>query len=284
MSALTPGPSPTDAGEGSRRSAGELIASSGILASEARTLLAFALNATRESLIAHPQLQVPPGAADRFRALCRRRQAGEPMAYLRMEREFFGRRFRVDPAVLIPRPETECLVQAALEALKQFHRPSVLDLGTGSGCIAITLALERADAEVSATDLSEAALELARANAVALGARVEFIHGNWYGPIRRRYDLIVSNPPYVAVNDPHLAELANEPLAALTDGADGLTCLRAVLDGAPACLTSQGTLLIEHGYDQGALVRAMATSKGFRAVRTRVDLAGADRICIASNR
>jgi len=262
----------------------DLIASSGIVASEARALLAFALEATSEALIAHPQLSVPPRVADRFRDLCARRQTGEPIAYLRMEREFFGRRFRVNPSVLIPRPETECLVEAALGELKRFRRPRVLDLGTGSGCIAITLALERTDAEVSATDLSETALDVARANAAALGARVEFIHGDWYAPVRQPCDLIVCNPPYVAAGDPHLAQLACEPIAALTDGADGLTCLGAVIDGAPARLTVQGVLLIEHGYDQGASVRAMARSRGFRSVSTLVDLAGIERVCVASNR
>ena len=263
--------------------AGDLIASSGIVASEARALLAFALGATRESLIAQPQRAIPAAIVASFRDLCRRRLAGEPMAYLQAEREFFGRRFRVDRSVLIPRPETECLVEAALQQLRPRKRPSVLDLGTGSGCIAITIALERADAEVSATELSESALELARVNAAALGATVEFIHGNWYAPVRQLYDLIVSNPPYVAVNDPHLAELACEPATALTDGADGLGCLRTVIEGAPACLNGQGALLVEHGYDQGAQVRAMATSSGFRSVRTLIDLAGVERVCVASD-
>jgi release factor glutamine methyltransferase len=260
----------------------ELIASSGVVASEARSLLAFALDTTREALIARPERQVSSSAAGRFRALCARRVAGEPMAYLLAQREFFGRPFRVDRSVLIPRPETECLVQAALRELRRVDKPSVLDLGTGSGCIAITLALERPDAHVSATDVSEAALELARVNAATLGARVKLIHGDWYMPVRERYDLIVSNPPYVAGNDPHLAELSCEPRDALTDGADGLTCLRAVVEGAPSHLTAQAALLIEHGYDQGALVRAMVISKGFRSVRTLTDLAGVERVCVAS--
>jgi release factor glutamine methyltransferase len=260
----------------------ELIDCSGIVASEARALLAFTLGVPRESLIAQPRRQVPGASAARFRDLCARRLDGEPMAYLRNEREFFGRPFRVDRSVLIPRPETECLVEAALEALRGHTRPRVLDLGTGSGCIAITLALERDDAEVVATDVSEGALEVARANAAALGGRVRFVHGDWYAPIRERYHLIVSNPPYVAAGDPHLAELTSEPIAALSDGADGLSCLRAIVEGAPACLELRGTLAIEHGFDQSEAVRAMVKSKGFGSVHTRRDLAGVERVCVAS--
>jgi release factor glutamine methyltransferase len=256
-----------------------LIASSGIAASEARSLLAFVLDTSRESLIAHPRRPIPPSAAVLFRHLCTRRRAGEPIAYLLGEREFFGRRFRVDRSVLIPRPETECLVEAALEAIKGLGRPSVLDVGTGSGCIAIAMALERPDAAVSATDASTLALELARGNAAALGARVEFIHADWYGAQGQRFDLVVSNPPYVAADDPHLAQLACEPREALTDGGDGLACLRAVIGRAPEHLTRGGALLVEHGYDQGAAVRAMMIENGFGSVRTLTDLAGVERIC-----
>jgi release factor glutamine methyltransferase len=257
----------------------DLIESASIVASEARSLLAFVLDTSRESLIAHPRRQVPASAAARFRDLCARRLDGEPIAYLLSEREFFGRRFRVDPSVLIPRPETECLVEAALEEMKGRGRPGVLDVGTGSGCIAITLALERPDADVSATDVSEAALELARSNATALGARVGFIHADWYAPAGQRFDLVVSNPPYVAADDPHLAELAREPREALTDGGDGLACLRAIIGQAPAHLISGGALLVEHGYDQGAAVRAMMIENGFGSVRTLTDLAGVERVC-----
>jgi release factor glutamine methyltransferase len=259
----------------------DLIASSGIAASEARSLLAFALDTTRESLIAQPQRQVTASAAARFRDLCAKRLAGEPIAYLLGEREFFGRSFRVDRSVLIPRPETECLVEAALQALKGLDRPSVLDLGTGSGCIAITLALERPDADVSATDVSEPSLELARTNAAALGARVAFVHADWYVPNGRRFDLVVSNPPYVAADDPHLAELGYEPREALTDGGDGLACLRQIIGQAPAHLSSRGALLVEHGFDQGGAVRAMMIESGFGSVRTLADLAGVERVCYA---
>jgi release factor glutamine methyltransferase len=256
----------------------DLIAQSGIVASEARSLLAFVLDTTRESLIAQPRRQVCAEAASRFRELCARRRAGEPIAYLLGEREFFGRLFRVDHSVLVPRPETECLVEAALQALQGLNSPSVLDLGTGCGCIAITVALERPDAEVTATDASERALEVARTNAVALGARVAFIHADWCAPQGGRFDLIASNPPYVAADDPHLAELRYEPREALTDGGDGLACLRAVIRQAPARLDRGGTLLVEHGYDQGAAVRAMMIENGFSAL-TLTDLAGVERVC-----
>ena len=258
--------------------ADDLIAHSSIVASEARSLLAFVLDTTRESLIARPQRQVCAEAAARFHELCARRRAGEPIAYLLGEREFFGRPFRVDHSVLIPRPETECLVEAALQALQGLDSPSVLDLGTGSGCIAITVALERPDAEVTATDASERALEVARTNAVALSARVAFIHADWYAPQGRRFDLIACNPPYVAADDLHLAELRYEPREALTDGGDGLACLRAVIRQAPAHLDGGGTLVVEHGYDQGAAVRAMMIENGFSA-RTLTDLAGVERVC-----
>jgi release factor glutamine methyltransferase len=257
----------------------DLITSSGIIASEARSLLAFVLDATRESLIAQPQRRVSAIAAARFHELCARRLAGEPIAYLLGEREFFGRRFRVDRSVLIPRPETECLVEAALQELKGLHSPMVLDLGTGSGCIAITLALERPDAHVVATDVSEPALELARTNAAELSAHVEFVRGHWYAPVPRRFDLIVSNPPYVAVTDPHLAELGSEPRQALTDGADGLGCLRAIVGQAPSHLIRHGALLVEHGYDQGAAVRAMMRESRFGSICTLADLAGVERVC-----
>ncbi len=262
----------------------DLIAASGIAALEARSLLAFALEATRESLIAQPQRQVAASAEARFRELCTRRLAGEPMAYLLGQREFFGRRFRVDRSVLIPRPETECLVEAALMELQAENSPSVIDLGTGSGCIAITLALERPDAGVWATDVSEQALELARTNAAELGARVHFLHGEWFAPARRRFDLIVSNPPYVAAADPHLDELGCEPSGALTDGGDGLACLRAIIGQAQAYLNEGGALVVEHGYDQGAAVRALMRQSGFQSVCTRTDLSGIERLCVARRR
>jgi release factor glutamine methyltransferase len=265
-------------GEGAN-CAGELIASSGLTASEARSLLACALQVAREALIARPEQPVAADAARRFTELRERRRRGEPIAYLLGEREFFGRRFRVDHKVLIPRPETECLVEAAMQALEPLTDARVVDLGTGSGCIAITLALERADARVCGTDNSEAALEVARGNAAELSARVEFLHGSWYAPLAGRFDLIVSNPPYVAAGDPHLVDLGFEPAGALTDGSDGLSCLRTIIEQASAHLAENGTLLVEHGFEQGAAVRAMMQASGLRSIVTRNDLAGLPRIC-----
>ncbi len=261
-----------------------LIASSGIAASEARSLLALALGCTGESLIAHPRRAVGAAAAEQFAQMCARRRSGEPMAYLVGQREFYGRRYRVDPSVLIPRPETECLIDAALLLLKDRASPRVLDLGTGSGCIAITLALERPDARVVATERSGAALNMARANALELGARVEFLLGEWYAPTAGRFDLIVSNPPYVAAEDPHLPSLGCEPRSALTDEGDGLSCLRAIARQAGAHLAEGGLLLVEHGYDQGPAVRELMLNSGFTSVRTLHDLAGLERVCVASGR
>jgi release factor glutamine methyltransferase len=258
-----------------------LIGSSGIAASEARSLLALALGCSRESLIAHPGRPVSAAVAEQFETMCARRRSGEPMAYLLGQREFYGRRFRVDPSVLIPRPETECLIEVALRHLQDRDSPRVLDLGTGSGCIAITLALERPDARVVASELSEAALTVARANALELGARVEFLQGDWYAPTPGRFDLIISNPPYVAAEDPHLARLGAEPRRALTDDGDGLSCLRAITAQAGAHLAEGGFLLVEHGYDQGLAVRELMRRSGFRSVRTLNDLAGRERVCLA---
>ena len=259
-----------------------LLASCGIPASEARSLLALALDCTRESLIADPQRRVSAAATERFGRLCARRRAGEPMAYLAGQREFFGRSFQVDRSVLIPRPETESLVEAALRRMRDLTGPRVLELGTGSGCIAITLALERPDARVAATERSEAALKVARSNARRLGAGVELLLGSWYAPAPGPFDLIVSNPPYVAAADPHLTELGYEPRAALTDEGDGLACLRAIVQQAPAHLAPDGALLVEHGYDQGPAVRELARQSGFVSVRTLTDLAGLERVCLAT--
>ena len=259
----------------------QLIATSGLAEFEARALLALVLDLARESLIAHPSRAVGETAAARFRELCQRRRAGEPMAYLLGAREFFGRRFRVDRSVLVPRPETECLIDLALQVLSGQSRPSVLDLGTGSGCIAITLALERPDAVLWATDVSKPALDLARTNARELGAHVRFLNGDWYGAAPGRFDLIVSNPPYIAGGDPHLAALHDEPRLALTDGYDGLSCLRLIIGQAGAHLTGHGALVVEHGHDQGAAVRELLQQNGLRSIRTCTDLAGLERACLA---
>ena len=275
-----PLPQAGEGSSGSIASARDLIESSGIDASEARSLLAFVLDAKREALIARPQQPVTPDGVARFRDLCARRARGEPVAYLLGQREFFGRLFRVDRSVLIPRPETECLVEAALRQMQGIFAPRVLDLGTGSGCIAITLALERPDAQVWAIDVSRSALEVARRNAAALSASVAFLCGCWFAPLRGRFELIVANPPYVASGDPHLEELSYEPREALTDGADGMSNLVQIARDAPKHLATGGALLLEHGYNQGRAVRKLMASSGFDSTHTLQDLAGIERVCV----
>jgi release factor glutamine methyltransferase len=256
----------------------ELIAASGIDRIEARLLLAHVLGVARETLVAHPRLPATAEQAGRFRALCRRRERGEPVAYLLGVREFFGRPFGVDGSVLVPRPETETLVQLAIDSLSGHASPRVLELGTGSGCIAVTLALEVPQAEVWASDISAAALERAAANAAALGARVRFVQSDWYSNLAGRFDLIASNPPYIAAADPHLHGLAFEPAIALTDGADGLQCLQEVIGAASQHLTEGGLIAVEHGFEQAGAVRQLMHRAGLAQPRTLTDLAGRPRV------
>ena len=256
----------------------ELLRASGLPQLEARALLACELAATRESLVAHPERTVAVEPAQRFAHKVARRLAGEPLAYLAGEREFYGRTFRVGPAVLVPRPETETLVRLALDLANKHQRPAVLDLGTGSGCIAITLALDAPHADVTATDTSAAALEVARANRQALGAPVRFVASNWYAAVEGRFDLIVSNPPYVAQGDPHLPDLRYEPELALLAGPDGLSCVRPIVASAPAHLKDGGWLLLEHGFDQASQVRQALSQAGFEEIKTARDDAGLERV------
>lgn len=282
----------------SDRSWDAAIAASGVARLDARALAERASGRSRAWLIAHGDEPAAREALAVFEALSARRRAGEPLAYLLGEREFRGRRFMVSPAVLVPRPETERLVEAALERLPPVaasgsgspshdaaRRPRVLDLGTGSGAIAVTLALERPDLEVIATDASAEALALARANAVALGAagNVRFAAGDWWAALpdgAPRFELIVSNPPYVADGDPHLLDpaLRHEPRAALAAGARGLDAIDAIVAAAPRHLAPGGWLLIEHGHDQGAAVRERLARAGLREVATLRDLQGLERI------
>lgn len=248
---------------------------------EARVLSACAWNVAPAWLIAHATDPLDTSARTRFEALLVRRLAGEPVAYLTGRREFYGRTFEVGPAVLIPRPETEHLVELALERLPPGEAASVLDLGTGSGCIAITLALEQPLARVTAVDRSSAALAVARRNADILNATVEFLDSDWFAALGgRRFDLIVANPPYVASGDPHLSQgdLRFEPAAALAAGADGLADLRTLAAAAPAHLVARGWLLLEHGWDQAEAVRALLHAAGFANPATWQDLAGQPRI------
>jgi len=262
--------------------AGELAATVDLPASESRALLAHVLGLPRERLLAHPDLPVAPEDAARWQRLARDRASGTPMAYLLGEREFLGHRFAVGPGVLVPRPETEILVEAALDALRDLPGARVLDLGTGSGCIAISLALARPDLQILAVDRSQAALGYAQGNALRLGARIALRRSDWYGACAgMRFHLVAANPPYVAGDDPHLAGLACEPREALTDGGDGLGALRRVLAGASQHLLPGGAVLVEHGFDQGEAVRALACAYGLGAVRSLRDLAGIERVCAA---
>lgn len=260
------------------RTAADLLAASALPTAEARALLAAVLDVRRERLIAHPTQVVDAASAGRFADLAARRRAGEPLAYLLGRREFYGREFEVGPAVLVPRPETELLVDLALDALRAHAAPRVLDLGTGSGCIAITLALERPEAQVFGVDRSPAALAVARANAAALGARVGLLASDWFGAVQGRFDVVVANPPYIAAGDPHLPALAHEPPHALVSGGDGLDSLRIIVREAPAHLLPGGRLLVEHGHEQGAAVRALFIEAGFDDVRTLRDAAGIERV------
>jgi release factor glutamine methyltransferase len=247
---------------------------------DAQLLLAHALGTTRGRLLSHPELVVEAPAARRYAALIARRAAGEPLAYLTGTRDFWSLRLTVSPAVLVPRPETELLVERAL-GLRAAREGRVVDLGTGSGAVALALASERPHWQLTATDMSAEALAVARANAAQLGIRVEFREGSWFEPLAgRRFDLVVSNPPYVAADDPAMRSgaLAHEPRVALTPGADALACLRAIVHAAPQHLVRGGWLLLEHGAQQGEAVRAELVLAGFSYVRSHRDLAGHERV------
>jgi len=251
---------------------------------EARALLAQSLEVAAEHLVAHPELSVDRRAQALFSHQVSERRRGAPMAYLLGMQEFYGHRLRVSPDVLIPRPETELLVDTALRLLQDRTDMRVLDLGTGSGCIAIALALARPDIWIIACDRSPDALQIARENCLRLGASLHLVAAQWYAPLQAKFDLIISNPPYIAAGDRHLADLPFEPRAALTDEADGLTALRAIICGARARLRRGGQLLVEHGYDQGAAVRALMQAHGFEEVTTLRDLAGQERACLGAGR
>lgn len=249
---------------------------------EARMLLEHVLQKPRAWMLAHDTDPIEAWQAQQYQALATRRLAGEPMAYLVGHREFMGHDFAVTPDVLIPRPETELLVETALAWLADRPEAAVLDLGTGSGVIAVSIALGAPRAAVTATDASAAALQVAVRNAARLGARVDFAQGSWYDalPARARYDLIVSNPPYIARDDQHLdqGDLRFEPRNALTDGADGLRDLAVIVAGAAARLRPGGALWVEHGWDQAAAVRQLLAAAGFDQITSRRDLSGIERI------
>ena len=250
----------------------------GLARLDAQLLLLHALQRPlhdRAWLLAHDTDALDADGAARFEAAQVRRAAGEPVAYIVGEKEFHGLTLRVDPRVLVPRPDTETLVEWALAALPPGG--TVLDLGTGSGAIALALQQARPDAHVTATDRSADALAVARDNAGRLDLPVRFVQADWLQGLDGQYDLIVSNPPYIATHDPHLAQLVHEPIQALTAGADGLDDLRHIVAMAGARLRDGGWLLLEHGYDQASAVCALLAQHGFEQVGSRTDLAGIAR-------
>lgn len=258
---------------------GALQATLPLAALENRILLCHALGITRVGLITQSERVLSDAETAALNALVERRLNGEPIAYIVGKREFFGLDFAVNGAVLIPRPDTELLVELALERLPAKGR--VLDMGTGSGAIAVAIAHTRPDAAVAALDVSEAALEVARGNAAANQASVRFLQSDWYGALAGEvFDLIVSNPPYIAEGDEHLSrgDLRFEPAGALTDHADGLSALRKIGAGATRHLAAQGCLLMEHGYDQAAQVRELLAAQGYAQVQSWRDLAGIERV------
>lgn len=263
---------------------------------DARLLIQHLLGITHAQYLADPERKLSGEEIEAFMTLVLRRERGEPVAYLLGEKDFYSRSFKVTADVLIPRPDTELIVTLALKRLRALAWPRVLDLGTGSGAIAVTLACEYPEAHVTAVDVSPAALRVAQENAEQLGGNVRFIESDWFAALGsadncaascETFDLIVANPPYVAARDPHLLQdgLPFEPDLALTDGADGLSCIRRIIADAPRHLVAGAPLLIEHGYDQAEAVRALFAAGGYVDISTWQDLSGTDRVtgaCLAS--
>ena len=245
---------------------------------DAQWLLGHLLQQPRSWLLAHDDSPLQAPAAAAWPSLLRRRAGGEPLAYVIGEREFCGLSLEVSPAVLVPRPETEVLVRWALECAAGAPAPTVVDLGTGSGAVALALKQKWPAAQITATDASAAALEVARRNGQRLGLAVDWRTGDWWQAVTGvRFGLALSNPPYIAHGDAHLAALQHEPLQALSPGGDGLDALRRIVAGAPAHLLPGAWLLVEHGHDQGDEVRALFAQHAFVDAQTRADLAGLPR-------
>ena len=248
---------------------------------DAEWLLTHVIGFGRARLRSHPEDPIEATPADQYLGLIERRATGEPVAYIIGHKDFWSLRLTVTPTVLVPRPETELLIERAL-ALRSEEFGRVIDLGTGSGAIALALASERPGWQVTATDTSEEALAVARLNAEALNLkRVQFLHGAWFEPIKRQtFDLIISNPPYIAAADPAMNDpaLLHEPRGALTPGEDGMASLRAIIQAAPDHLERDGWILLEHGADQAAAVTRELVARGLRHVRSHRDLAGHERM------
>ena len=259
------------------------LVASGLAPIDAQVLLAHALQRDRAWLLAHATDPLTAAVVDGFLALAQRRRDGEPVAYLTGRREFWGLPLKLDESVLIPRPETETLVECALRRLALDRPVRVLDLGTGSGAVALAIAHERPRASVVATDRSQAALDVAQANARCLRlSNVRFVRTDWYGALSPNpsFDVIVSNPPYVARDDPHLADgdVRFEPAAALVSGADGLDALRTIAGGARERLVPGGWLVVEHGHDQASAVGRLLGAAGFTSIESSRDLSGIPRV------
>lgn len=251
---------------------------------EAKLLLASCLGVNRTYLITHDKDVLAESVFNHYKDCVQKRAKGVPVPYILGKQEFYGRPFKVTPAVLIPRPDTETIVEFVLSQCPTDSALSVLDLGTGSGCIAITLALENSNLNVSATDVSPEALEIAWANAKNLGADIHFYCGSWFEaiPASLRYDIIVSNPPYIHREDEHLKNLGYEPISALTDGFDGLTHIDHIIKNAPSFLKKNGLLAFEHGWDQGESVRTLFKKHSlWKDIQTIQDLGGNDRVTAA---
>ncbi|HEY8118983.1 MAG TPA: peptide chain release factor N(5)-glutamine methyltransferase [Methylophilaceae bacterium] len=253
---------------------------------EAQLLLQHLLKVNRAWLITHENDALEPNILAEFEAALKRRMAGEPIAYILGKREFYGLELNVTPDTLIPRPDTETLVEAALAKIPANQTCSILDLGTGTGAIAIALAAQRPRAEVTAVDQSSEALAVAKNNAQRLGiANVRFLQSDWFLSLGdMTFDIIVSNPPYIAEDDPHLrqGDLRFEPISALAAGPDGLRCIRHIINSASAHLHPGGTLMFEHGYDQAEKVASLMIQAGFAEVISLPDLAGILRVTSAT--
>ena len=266
-----------------------LLSDSALAPAEAKILMAYILEKyyqlPRSALLSHDDLELNAKAFDEWKSLESKRIQGEPIAYLIGKRGFHNIELYVAPGVLIPRPETELLVEIGLREIKRLNAPTkILDLGTGSGAIALAIAHEALNAQLTATDQSIEALAIAKINAKLLnvGSRVQFFQGSWYEAIEASatFDIILSNPPYITSQDSHLSQgdLRFEPISALTDHGNGLTCLETIISGAKHHLTPNGLLAVEHGFDQSEAVAALMGQAGFQDVHTHLDLGGHYRV------
>lgn len=249
---------------------------------DAQTLLAATAGLRRAAILAFPERRVSSGQAAAFRRAVERRRGGEPVAYITGSKEFYSLTVRVSPDVLVPRPDTELLVDVALHCLESRPSAAVLDLGTGSGAIALAIKQQRTDLRVTASDCDAAALAVARDNARRLDLDIRFVESRWFEALAgEQFDLVVANPPYVRSGDPHFrSDLACEPRLALDGGSDGLDAYRAILPAAAAHLAPDGVLALEHGYDQRAQLLELAAASGLRHAALREDLAGVPRVAV----